>query len=307
MKNNKYYPESLKKLPIWALWRLEPDEKGRDTKVPYSPHYNGRASSVNPKTWGTFYQADKKFESRPGYYNGLALVISKEYKLIFIDIDHCIDEDGTFSETAIDIVEAFEGQFVELSQSGTGIHIITMGIIPKSFKNSRNGVEMYADKRFCSLTGNAIEEGTPTEKQSAIDYVFNRYKTPDKIQKAVRTGNKALPKDDRWIIDHASQRGKFGDLYAGNWESAGYNSQSEADLSLCVILAFWTNCDINQMDRIFRSSGLYRAKWERQDYRESTLKNAVSRCGETLTEYTERKEKEGGERFGKALSEKWDR
>lgn len=30
------------------------------------------------------------------------------------------------------------------------------------------------------------------------------------------------------------------------------------------------------MDRIYRSSGLYRAKWERADYRESTISRAVN-------------------------------
>ena len=63
MLNDKYYPESLKNLPIWALWRIETDQKGRPTKVPYSPHYDGKASSTNPKTWGTFKQAEWKYKS----------------------------------------------------------------------------------------------------------------------------------------------------------------------------------------------------------------------------------------------------
>ena len=305
--NERYYPTSLKDLPIWALWRLEPDSKGRLTKVPYSPHYDGRASSTNPKTWGTFNQAVRKNESRPDYYNGISLIISKDYGLIFIDIDHCVDEDGILNETASDIVEAFgQTQFVEISQSGTGIHIITKGKIPKNFKNSSNGVEMYSDKRFCSLTGRALIADEPTEKQSVIDVIFNRYRTPPKAKKAVRTQFSALQNDDNWIIDHASRRGRFRDLFSGDWTSAGYNSQSEADLSLCLILAFWTNCDADQMDRIFRSSGLYRSKWDRNDYRETTIQNAINQCGETLPEFISRKNRERGERLDRALFEEWD-
>ena len=307
MLNERYYPETLKKLPIWALWRIETDQKGRPTKVPYSPHYNGKASSINPKTWGTFEQAENKYLSRPGFYNGISLIISKDYGLVFIDIDHCVEEDGGLSETASDIIGSFSHQFVELSQSGTGVHIIARGTIPRSFKNSNNGVEMYADKRFCSLTGYAFEKGDPIEEQFAIDYVFNKYKTPEREIKRVISQNTTLQRDDKWIIEHASERGRFKTLYSGDWKGAGYNSQSEADLSLCMILAFWTDCDTDQMDRIFKSSGLYRSKWDRAYYRDSTIMAAVSQCNETLSEYSRRTNAERGDSFGKALSQRWDR
>ena len=304
---DRYYPETLKDLPIWALWRLEADQKDRMTKVPYSPHYDGRASSTNPQTWGTFDQAVNKYRSRPGYYNGISLIISKDYGLVFIDIDHCVDEDGVLNETASDIVGSFGSQFMEFSQSGTGIHIITRGTIPKNFKNTGNGVEMYCDKRFVALTGNVLFEAEPTEDQRAIDTIFQRYKTPEKEKKRVRSKNRALQNDDKWIIEHASERGRFKDLYSGDWTSAGYGSQSEADLSLCLILAFWTNCDPDQIDRIFRSSGLYRPKWDRQDYRETTIQTAINQCDDTLSDYIHRKNVEGGERLDRALCEAWDR
>lgn len=300
-----YYPKTLKNLPIWALWRLEEDQKNRLTKVPYSPHYNGRASSTNPKTWGTFNQAIDKLRSRPGYYNGISLIISKDFGLVFIDIDHCVDQDGVLNKTASDIIGSFGSQFIELSQSGTGVHIIARGSIPKNFKNSQNGVEMYSDKRFCSLTGNVLFKGEPTEDQHAIDSVFQRYKTPEKEIKRVRSKIRALKKEDNWIIQHASERGRFKSLYAGNWSSAGYGSQSEADLSLCLILAFWTDCDPDQIDRIFRSSGLYRQKWDRPDYRETTIQTAICHCDETLSEYIHRKNIERGESLERALCEEW--
>ena len=302
---NKHYPDTLKDLPIWALWRLETDQKNRPTKVPYSPHYDGRASSTNPKTWGTFEQAINKYNSRPSYYNGISLIISKDFGLVFVDVDHCIDEDGILNETATDIVECFGNQYVEYSQSGTGIHIIARGTIPKNFKNTNNGVEMYHDKRFCSLTGNVLFRGEPIEDQSAIDYVYQRYKTPERERKRVRTQIRALQNGDKWVVEHASGRGRFDPLYSGNWNVAGYGSQSEADLALCMILAFWTDGDPDQMDRIFRTSGLYREKWERPDYREATIQTAIDQCGETLSEYVRRERMKGGERLDRALCEEW--
>jgi len=304
----KYYPESLKRFPIWALWRLERDKKDRLTKVPYSPCYDGRASSTNPKTWGTFNQAIEKMDSCRNEYNGISLIISKDFGLVFIDVDHCIDDDGVFNKVAFDIMDSFnEKQYMEISQSGTGIHIITKGSIPKNFKNSGNGVEMYSDKRFCALTGNVLFIGDPTEEQSVIDELFQRYKTPEPVRKPVRTSIRALNNSDNWIIEHASGHGRFDGLFSGNWNSVGYNSQSEADLALCLILAFWTDCNTDQIDRIFRSSGLYRPKWERTDYRESTLQKSIELCDETLSEYQHRNNQEGGERLDRALCEQWDK
>ncbi|MBF6600356.1 MAG: AAA family ATPase [Dehalococcoidia bacterium] len=53
----------------------------------------------------------------------------------------------------------------------------------------------------------------------------------------------------------------FTGLYEGNWEAA-YPSQSEADLALVGSLAFWTGGDAEQIDRLFRASGLFRDKWD---------------------------------------------
>ena len=304
---NRYYPETLKKVPIWTLWRLENDQKNRLTKVPYSPLYDGRASSTNPQTWGTFDQAIRKLNSRPNYYNGISLIITKDQELVFIDIDHCIDGDGVMNDLAYNIVNSFHcKQYIEISQSGSGLHIITKGTIPKNFKNSQNGVEMYSDKRFCALTGNVLFRGDPTEEQSAIDEIYQRYKTQERPKKSVRTQNRTLNYSDKWVIDHASGHGRFDELFSGNWTSAGYNSQSEADLALCMILAFWTDRNTDQIDRIFRSSKLYRDKWERNDYRENTLQNAIDLCDDTVSDYRQRENQEGGERLDKALCEEWD-
>ena len=54
---------------------------------------------------------------------------------------------------------------------------------------------------------------------------------------------------------------------------------SEADLALCLMLAFWARRDRGQIDRLFRSSGLMRPKWDEKHgdrtYGESTIATAL--------------------------------
>jgi hypothetical protein len=72
--------------------------------------------------------------------------------------------------------------------------------------------------------------------------------------------------------------GKYEDFLKDNGALL-YSSQSEAELGLCELIAFYTT-NPAQIDRIFRRSKLYREKWEREDYREDTIKLAVERTSE---------------------------
>ena len=62
----------------------------------------------------------------------------------------------------------------------------------------------------------------------------------------------------------------------------GYPSASEADMALCLLLAFWTGRDTARMDRLYRKSALYRQKWdaERRDstYGWETIHKAAAVC-----------------------------
>ena len=81
----------------------------------------------------------------------------------------------------------------------------------------------------------------------------------------------------------------------GRWEE-GYDSQSDADMALVSILAFWCGNVEEQIDRIFRTSGLFRDKWDRQTgdatYGQITIRNAVS-TNDTI--YTPIRDKDSAE------------
>ena len=94
---------------------------------------------------------------------------------------------------------------------------------------------------------------------------------------------------DEQVINHASNTNnedsneKFKDLMAGRWEDR-YDSQSDADMALVSMLAFWCGGVEEQIDRIFRSSGLMRDKWDRitgdGTYGTITIRNAILSCAE---------------------------
>ncbi|MDO5118329.1 MAG: hypothetical protein Q4D34_07570, partial [Eggerthellaceae bacterium] len=86
----------------------------------------------------------------------------------------------------------------------------------------------------------------------------------------------------------ADDKSLFADLYDGNWEGR-YGSQSEADMALCMKLAFWTGKDAEQMDRLFRQSKLFREKWDerhRSDgttYGQETVSKAIELQGDVYS------------------------
>ena len=80
--------------------------------------------------------------------------------------------------------------------------------------------------------------------------------------------NKCDMVEDEELIELASYAANgdaFEYLLEGNWEG-DYPSQSEADAAFCCNLAWWSGWNPKQMDRIFRTSGLYREKWESVRY-----------------------------------------
>ncbi|WP_338041780.1 phage NrS-1 polymerase family protein [Natrinema versiforme] len=59
-------------------------------------------------------------------------------------------------------------------------------------------------------------------------------------------------------VRNASNGKKFEQLWRGS--TAGYESQSDAGMARCCLLAFWTGGDQQQIDCPFRQSGLLRGR-----------------------------------------------
>jgi primase-polymerase (primpol)-like protein len=92
-----------------------------------------------------------------------------------------------------------------------------------------------------------------------------------------RTNTTLAVKDDKLLA--VLFRSKNGADYQRLWDgdlSVCGGDHSKCDQYLCDGLAWVTGRDTGRMDQLFRMSGLYRDKWNRDDYRKVTLDKAAN-------------------------------
>src|SRR5665647_103617 len=276
--NMDLIPDEMKALKNWLLWKYEDraDLKGnvKKTKVPYQ--VNGKkAESTNPDTWASFENVLNTFERFPDNFNGIGFVFSEDSGIMGLDFDHIKDsETGEWNTEAIEEITSLNS-YAEMSPSGTGAHVICIAEIPG--KRRRAGPrEMYENGRYFTVTGDQIE-GTAknvNKSQEAVNGLYNKWFPSLNTPEGKKKKSPALSDEEVIALcRNAKNADKFNSLYAGNIK--GFPSQSEADLSLCSIIAFYTQ-DEKQLNKLFCGSGLYRDKWDREDYGVKTLEKAVS-------------------------------
>lgn len=261
-------PAELKGLKQWVCW------VGAD-KIPKNPYTGGNAKSNDPSTWSDFGTACDACEKY--HFNGIGFMFANGY--FGVDLDHCTDN-VDFCDEFVETLQSY----TEYSKSGSGIHIICKGELPEGSRR-RGNVEMYSSGRYFICTGNIYNPAYTRIKDctETIKILHSKYLPSDTPRIEPR---KITPvdMDDQEVIDKARNCKSgylFNMLYQGNWQGV-YSSQSEADLALCNQLAFWTQKNEVQMDRIFRSSGLMRKKWDEKrsgtTYGAITIGKACANC-----------------------------
>ncbi len=148
-------------------------------------------------------------------------------------------------------------------------------------RNRKGRFEAYDRGRYFTVTGEHLA-GTPKTirgRQEQLERVLTRvFGEAEGVNGHETNGptptNNGLTDDDAIRKALAASNGeKFARLWGGDTD--GYGSHSEADLALCGMLAFWTGGDEARIDALFRRSGLYREKWEREGYRNDTILEAL--------------------------------
>lgn len=279
--------EDLKKQKNFICWNYD-EEKG---KVPKS--YKNIATGTNEeysKTWCTYEEA-KTAKEKYGF-DGIGFVIPKDY--FGIDIDKRNFEDTTTK----DILSNFDSTYVEKSPSGKGLHIIgkvDLTKIPKNAdgtklnekyyqKNPHNKIECYIGgltNRFFTFTENVIEYKSINDCTEQLLTFLDKYMKRETKETTVIADSDILDMacgDIIEIIKTSEQAEKFNKLFFAGDTTAYGEDESCADMALCSILAFYCGEDVELIDKLFCKSKLYREKWNRLDYKHSTIKKAIALC-----------------------------
>lgn len=271
-------PAELARRPQWVAWRLTPREgEPKPTKVPYDARTGRLASTTDPSTWSTFEEA-AAFYARNDWASGVGYVLSSDDPYVGIDLDGCRDPRTAHIEPWAKSIIKRLNSYTEISPSGTGLRIFVRGDLPPHGRR-KGQIEIYSQARFLTITGDhyLAAPNTIQDCQAELDQwhreVFGE--PPEKRQNGhVARSPVQLADADLLLKARSSEHGAaFWALWNGDYSA--YGSQSEADLALVNYLAFWTGPDPSRIDQLFRSSGLMREKWDRQDYRDRTIDKAL--------------------------------
>ncbi len=261
-------PLELQNCHQWVVYATRPGDNGRTNKIPID-----RKTGRPLKSWQeseqllSFEKAYKEFRLNPHeVISGLGFVLSKDDDMTIIDLDGAIDK-GQIKPWAREIIEKLD-TYTEVSPSGNGFHIILKGKHPDLTKKKMSvgapgeNVEIFCRSGFVTITGVIHEGRSEIKKSQALKWLIKKYsnKEPNRNGQVGQTSRLLADEEVVARLSHGRSALKFKALMAG--DISGYDDDhSRADLALCAIIA-QQSVDSGQIDRIFRSSGLMREKWD---------------------------------------------
>ena len=269
-------PDEMRNKSNWVVVRTrENNDTGRLEKFLIDVHTGKFAESDNPKTWTDFDSACKYAKEHGGV--ALAYALDGKDGIACIDLDKCIGEDGKCTPLAEEVLSKCGKTYIEHSLSGKGLHIFgrTKGADLRSF--SKDGdMEYYQGGQFIAMTGDGTgfyqlgDFDTP-EMEALLERKLERRTEWTNVGKG-EAGLTVM--DDRELLEKAFSA-KSGDtvrrLYNG--EDLRHN-HSNSDMSLMNYLAFYSGGNVEQMTRIFATSGLYRPEKDASYYEHTAIKAA---------------------------------
>ncbi len=284
-------PRELVEYRHWVAWKYA-ERDGKPAKLPVNPRTGRLAEANNPDTWDELQAAicaAAQFKC-----DGIGYVFAETDPYSGVDLDDCRNpETGEIQPWAWEIIRSLDS-YTEVSPSQTGVKIWVSGKLAAGARNrgayQSGEVEMYSRERYFTVTGQHLE-GAPTtieERQAELlalhARIFAAHNREANGAATLGQNIGAVDPDDAALLDRA-RNARNGATFVRLWNGdySDYPSQSEADLALCSILAFWTGKDPARIDVLFRQSGLMREKWDRADYRDRTIEAACENATRSWT------------------------
>lgn len=305
-------PLVMKQQRRWVVFALT-ERNGKLNKTPLNPN-NVRegASSTDPTQWGDFEEAIRACAENG--LGGIGFELDGS-GLIGVDLDNHPNPNGNsitqeaFKNLANRFVTELNS-YTEWSVSGNGVHIFCYGKLPAGRRKSEN-VEMYDSGRFIAMTGKSIGRRNLQNREKEITALWKEFlddseakakqkaeyeaKNREYLRNLPKNATLASLSDDR-IIEKGCHSPKIGQKFAALWNgdlSVCDGDHSKCDQAFCNYVAFFANCDFDQIDRIFRSSGLMREKWDspRGDttYGAITIQKAIDATNSRYYQLTDEK------------------
>jgi putative DNA primase/helicase len=290
-------PAVMKAKRQWVRWRLE-TVNGKRTKIPYQ--VNGeKASSSDPSTWTDYRTAVTG--AIINHEQGVGFMFADGFA--GIDLDGCRNpKTGETKPWADDIIQSLDNVYVEVSPSGTGLHIFVLGKVPAADKKfnlnpaigyGKAAIEIYDERRYFTVTGNSYFEDPGDVVACDLTPVYQKFHelrrdNPVPRDERVEQGDAGEPTQAKWHgLLHCSKYDIFkrGEILSPShpfvidnrtgWLE--YPSQSEADLAFCTILAIMHDGDADKIWNEYCDSAMARDKWRNRedDFRRLTIARAI--------------------------------
>jgi NrS-1 polymerase HBD domain len=306
-------PTEMKNRPRWVLWKWELSKSGKWTKPPIRVSNGWNASSTKPRTWSPFEAALAAY--RAGKHGAAGIGYIFDASETGIDLDMATGDDGQLLPWAAKIVAKLD-TYGERSPTDTGAKLLCRGHKPPGTRcktgYSGGEVEVYdgGGGRYFTVTGQRLpgSPATVEERQDALEtvcgWVWPRQAAaqppappatePPQHKSNGHAGNGSGPLTDEEVLRRCRENRSTGEKFRRLWsgDTSGHNQDdSSADLALCNYLRFYSG-DRNQVDRLFRQSGLMRPKWDEKrgtsTYGQMTLNVAMD--GKVCDPHTSRRD-----------------
>lgn len=255
----------------WVCWKLG-ERDGKPTKLPMQP--NGfAADTTKPHTWATFDECQAGVVKHK--FNGIGFVFRDGQGLVGIDLDKCRDPaTGTIEPWASTIIDRVRS-YTEVSQSGTGVHIIARGRIPR-LGSRRGQVECYAGERYFIVTGDLLEGCVDeiVEADEAVEWLWTTHirRAVDAPQEPVLT-----VEPSEFPVDKFDALVTNDDRFRHSWrhkrQDLADQSLSSYDAALCFAAASagWTDGELAALIIAHRNKWGGAEKAHRRDYLARTI------------------------------------
>ena len=225
----------------------------------------------------------------PNEHFEIGMLVQSPYVLLDLDgIDKEVEDlkNGVASQRIKDLIKLTKNCYIEVSQSGKGLHFIFEGKKTTTISHTTN-YELYDNNRWLALTGNYLHMPSQLPQLDENDMKqLEQYLFKDELKKKAKMSQntaKTAQKGNNLELDQIIKKiknSKQADNFNALWNADDGENPSSGDQALVNILVWWTNHDTAKADQLFRKSARMRDKWDEvhssdgQTYGQLTLQNA---------------------------------